>query len=161
MTTKTQFKGVEEILNELKTQAAKGSCKTCQFCIPGGREDYGTTHLCGINRGINVIDFTKSDLSRAAYPYGPCEAGDWTRIDDNGNTTQIPGCLAYKPKVIEGVQYRDEIVKRQIRFMKTLSEAARLYYAVKAVKEGQLDELLQELNGSALATRNDNNHIEA
>lgn len=142
-TVETKFKGVEEILDELKAQAATGSCRSCQFCVPREYEEYGISHICAVQSNWDPKLFNESQLEREPYPCGPCEQGSWTETDDEGNRTQIPGCLAYKPRVIDGGSYWDAMAQRHDRFMQLLAEAARLHYAVK---EGKLDRLLQELN---------------
>ncbi len=139
-------KSVPEILDEKKALAAKGSCKTCQFCIHDSNGYYRTTHYCGIQGNVNPIHFTQEDLDGAQYPYGPCDDGDWAEIRKG----QIYGCLAYMPRTVKGVSYDDAVVSRQQTVMHCLAGAVNLHCAIEDVCSGKaqakLDELLRRLN---------------
>ncbi len=149
-TSEIKGKDVPEILDERKALAAKGSCKMCQFCIPDPNEYYGTTHYCGIQGNVNPIHFTQEVLDRAQYPYGPCDDGNWTEINDDDGREQIYGCLAYMPRTVERVSYGDAVVSRQWAFMHCLAEAVNLHCAIEDARSGKaqakLGELLRRLN---------------
>jgi len=149
-TIEIKGKGVPEILDERKAVAAKGSCKTCQFCIPDPNEYYGTTHYCGIQGSVNPIHFTREELDQEQYPYGSCNDGNWSHTEDDGSSKPIYGCLAYIPRTVEGVSYSDAVVSRQRAFMHCLAEAVNLHCAIGDVRSGKaqakLDELLRRLN---------------
>ena len=149
-TIEIKGKSVPEILDEKKALVAKGSCKTCQFCVSKSNEYYGTTHYCGIQGIVNPIHFTKADLDRAQYPYGPCDEGNWTEINNDGSREQIYGCLAYMPKLVENVSYRGDLVTKHRAFMPCLSEAVHLHCAIEDARSGKaqakLDKLLKRLN---------------
>jgi len=149
-TSETKGKSVPEILDERKALAAKGRCKTCQFCIPPPNEYYGTTHYCGIQGNVNPIHFTQEELDREQYPYGPCDDGNWTEINDDGSREQIYGCLAYMPKLVENVPDRGDLVTKQWAFMPCLAEAVNLHCAIEDAYSGKaqakLSELLKRLN---------------
>lgn len=138
-------KNVPEIINRLKTQAEKGSCKECQFCRPERNDEYGTTHVCEIQMSTWITRFKKTEIRRKGYPLGPCEAGSWIWGDDNVKPERIAVCLAYKPRLTDNQQQEDEAIKKQIKFIRTLVAAAHLHTAAKLINEGKLDELMREL----------------
>jgi len=144
-TIEIKGKSVPEILDEKKALAAKGSCKTCQFCIPQNNEYYGTTHYCGIQGNVNPLHFSQAELDKEPYPYGPCDDGNWTEINDDGSRERIYGCLAYMPRTVEGVSYGDAVVSRQRAFMHCLAEAVNLHCAVEDVCSGKAQAKLSEL----------------
>ncbi|MBA7633984.1 hypothetical protein ES703_41555 [subsurface metagenome] len=143
-TIEIKGKGVPEILDEKKALAAKGSCKTCQFCLKG--DSQGREYYCAIQGNVNPIYFTGADLDSKPYPYDPCDDGAWLNINDE----RIYGCQAYLPRTVEGVSYGDAVVSRQWAFMHCLAEAAKLHYDIEDVHSGKaqakLDELLKRLN---------------
>ena len=147
----TKGKSVPEIMHEKRALAAQGSCKTCQFClkVSDPATELGEFY-CGIQDNVNPISFQKAQLESEAYPYGPCEDGNWSEVEDDGSRKQIQGCLAYVPRVIDGVSYGDAEVRKQWAFMHCLSEAAKLHYAIEDVRSGkaqvELDKLLERLN---------------
>lgn len=149
-TIEIKGKSVPEILDERQALAAKGSCKTCQFCIPQNNEYYGTTHYCGIQSNVNPMHFSQAELDKESYPYGPCDDGNWSHTEDDGSSKPIYGCLAYMPRTVEGVSCGDAVVSRQRAFMHCLVKAVNLHCAIEDVRSGKaqakLDELLRRLN---------------
>ena len=143
-TIEIRGKSVPEILDEKKALAAKGSCKTCQFCLKGDSQKM--EYYCAIQGNVNPIDFTEADLDSKPYPYDPCDDGKWVNIKDE----RIYGCLAYLPRTDEGVSYDDVVVSRQQVVMHCLTGAANLHRAIEDVGSGKaqakLDELLRCLN---------------
>ena len=143
-TIENKGKGIPEILDEKKALAAKGSCKTCQFCLKGDSQEM--EYYCAIQGNVNPIDFTEADLDSKPYPYDPCDDGKGV----NSNDERIYGCLAYLPRTVEGVSYDDVVVSRQRVFMHCLAGAANLHRAIEDVGSGKaqakLDELLRCLN---------------
>lgn len=147
-TIEIKGKGVPEILDEKKALAAKGSCKTCQFCLKG--YSLGMEYYCAIQGNVNTISFTEAALNSKPYPYGPCDDGNWTEINDDGSREQIYGCLAYMPKLVENVSERGDLVTKHRAFMHCLAEAVNLHCAIEDAHSGKaqakLDELLKRLN---------------
>ena len=150
-TSEIKGKSAPEILGEKKALAAKGSCKTCQFCLKGEPGDWWQEHYCAIQGNVNPLTFTQEALlDSESYPYGPCDDGNWSHTEDDGSKVQINGCLAYMPRTVEGVSYGDAVVSRQWAFMHCLSQAAKLHYDIEDAHSGKaqakLDELLRHLN---------------
>lgn len=134
-TIEMKGKSIPEILDERKALVAKGSCKTCQFCLKGYSQEM--EYYCAIQGNVNPIDFTGADLDSEAYPYDPCDDGKWANINDDGSREPIYGCLAYMPRTVEGVSYGDALVSRQWAFMHCLAEAAKLHYDIEDVHSGK------------------------
>ncbi|MBA7690074.1 hypothetical protein ES703_98597 [subsurface metagenome] len=147
-TIEIKGKGVPEILDEKKALAAKGSCKMCQFCLKGYSQ--GMEYHCAIQGIVNTISFTEAALNSKPYPYGPCDDGNWTEINDDDTREQIYGCLAYMPKLVENVSYRDDLVTKHRAFMHCLAEGVNLQCTIEDAHSGKaqakLDELLRRLN---------------
>lgn len=143
-TIEMKGKNIPEILAEKKALAAKGSCKTCQFCLKGDSQKM--EYYCAIQGNVNPIDFTEADLDSKPYPYDPCDDGKWVNIKDE----RIYGCLAYLARTVEDISYDDAVVSRQRVFMHCLAGAANLHCAIEDVGSGKaqakLDELLRRLN---------------
>ena len=143
-TSEIKSKSRPEILDEKKALAAKGSCKTCQFCLKG--YPHGMYYYyCAIQGNVNSIDFTEADLDRESYPYGPCHDGNWTEINDDDSREQIYGCLAYMPKLVENVSYRGDLVTKHRAFMHCLAEAVNLHCAIEDAHSGKAQAKLDEL----------------
>jgi len=147
-TIESKSKSVLEILDEREVMAAKGSCKTCQFCLKD--DSQGMEYYCAIQGNVNPISFTEVDLDREPYPYGPCDDGNWHNIEGDGTTKPILGCLAYKPRMTDNISYGDVLVSQHWNFMDCLAKAAKLHYDIEDVRSGKaqakLDELLKRLN---------------
>ena len=151
-TIESKGKSVPEILNELKDQAKSGNCKTCQFCVRDEKADQigkEFEYYCLIQGNLNPQWCPKETLDQFQYPMH-CDDGKWHRVEDDGSITDIEGCLAYTPKLVESVSYGDGLVTKHWAFMHCLSEAAELHYAIEDVCSGkaqaELDELLRRLN---------------
>ena len=142
--TTSEIKGesAPEILDERKALAAKGSCKTCQFCLKGGGY---SPYNCAIQGNVNSKGFTEADLNSKPYPYGPCDEGNWAEINDDGSRELIYGCLAYMPKLVENISSRGDLVRKQWAFLPCLSEAVNLQHAIEDVHSGKAQEKLGEL----------------
>ena len=139
MVTETKFKNVEEILDELLTQAKKGSCKNCQYCEPTDffvPEELEARYICAVQGNYNPNAVNEKTLNKHQYPIG-CDGG--TTWEDHG--VEIPYCLAYEPK--RPSTNSQWLSSRHRAFIDCLVCAASLHYSIK---ENKLDEMLRRLN---------------
>jgi hypothetical protein len=144
MTTETKLKDADEIIEVLKDQAKRGSCKECKFLRPWGENEQpieGETMVgdCAVQGNFNSIWFRQADLDGQPFPW-KCDEGSISEQGDAGEWVEFPYCIAFRP------QSANTSVQAQRDFFRALYEAMEIHNALKAAGRGRLTELLQELN---------------
>ena len=114
-------KEIRKIVEGRKRIAEKGSCETCQFCVP-----YNEMAYCTIQSNVNQGEY-------------PCDAGKWTETER---------CFAYQPKISNLVvdsPDEKEHSNRHREYMACLARAVDLANQIEHIQSNKTQAELEML----------------